>query len=849
MKYKFRRTVLFVDELTFPFIGLWNHWSKATCRGKRFAALLYRNQNTVTMKNSVLLLLSFLIPSLLLAQNSISGKVLDQDNQALEAAVVSLIDADKQKFLKAAIVTDKGTFVLYDVKNGNYIIKISMLGLQEYNSGKLSITKNLDMGTIVLKEDAESLDEVRIKTEKPLVQVLADKTVFNVQNTLNAAGDSGFDLLRKAPGVIVDNNDNVIVEGKTGVLFFIDGKPSVLRGEDLVNFLKTLQSSDIDSIEIITQPSSKYDAEGNAGIVNIVLKRDKTLGTNGTIGSGFTYGNFARYNNSVSFNNRTKKTSFYGTMSNRVGTSYDFMNLYRTQNNTIFDARTESERYNNSNNVRFGYDYYLNKKSTFGVLVSGNFNDGITESDTRTPIIPLGTNTPDQILVAGSDTSSEVSNLYGNINYKYNDKKGTTLNIDLDYGRYTSDRNNLQPNRYFDSTESVVLDEIINFMVTPITIQLTTAQFDYEQNFMKGKLGFGAKYSNINTDNQFDFYNRENAVDILDPRRTNNFVYDEKIAAAYINFNRKFQKVSLQMGLRMEHTHSDGILTSALDVNNDRVKRRYTNLFPSGGITYTANQNNSLALVYSRRIQRPNYQSLNPFVYNIDLLSFSQGNPFLQPQYTNNLRFSNTYKYTLTTSLSYSFISDYSAQVTEALNDDESLLIARNVANQRVVNLGISYPTRFAKWWNVYVSVNAYRSMFEATDENFNPIARNSLSLYAQNTFKLPNNWRAEVSGWYSSPSIWGGTYETRSLGSLNIAVQKKLWNDRMTLRLAVNDVLFTSPWAGDTRFGEVSILGNGGNDSRQFRVNLTYNFGRNEIRKARNRKTGIEDEKNRLGR
>jgi outer membrane receptor protein involved in Fe transport len=799
------------------------------------------------MKTIVFSIILFLTTIACYGQYSLKGTIQDEQGQPIEAAVISLLNAANKQFIKAALSNDSGNFEL-NVKKGTYLIKISYLGLKEYVK-TTTINGRKNLGKIVLIPAAENLDEVVIKTEKPMVQVMADKTVFNVQNTINAAGDSGFDLLRKAPGIIVDNNDNVIVEGKTGVLFYIDGKPSVLRGQDLVNYLKTIQSSDIESVEIITQPSSKYDAEGNAGIVNIVLKRDKSLGTNGTVGSGFTYGDFARYNNSLSFNNRNKKTSLYGTFSNRVGRSFSFINLYRTQSNTIFDARTETESYNNSNNARFGFDYYVNKKSTFGIIVSGNFNNRDSDSNSRTPIIPVGNVTPNQVLVAGSDTNSDVSNLYGNINYKYKNKKGYSLNIDLDYGQYNSDRTNLQPNTYFNGDESLILNEVINYMVTPITINLLTSKIDYEQNLGKGKLGVGVKFSHINTENQFDFFDRINGQDIVNLDRTNNFIYDEHVNAAYVNFSRKYKKLTIQAGLRMEHTSSDGRLTSSQVNNDDRVKRSYTDWFPSGGLTYQANQNNSLALVYSRRIQRPNYQSLNPFEYKIDELSFSKGNPFLQPQYTDNIRFSHTYKYTLTTSISYSFIKDYSARITEAVGTNQNFLIARNVANQRVVNLGLSYPTRFNKWWSVYVSMNAFRSMFEATNEDFNAISRNTLSFYAQNTFKLPNKWRAEVSGWYSSPSIWGGTYETRSLGSLNLAVQKKFMNDKMTLRLAVNDVLFTSPWRGDTRFGDLTIAGDGGSDSRQFRINLTYNFGRNEIRKARKRDTGIEDEKGRIGR
>jgi len=800
------------------------------------------------MKAYTFIIITFFSIHLAYSQSSIKGKIVDEKNQPLEAVVISLINTTNKKLFKAALSNDKGFFSLEKIKNGTYQIKITSLGLKEVVR-TIDLNQSIDLGTIIMQFETENLDEVVIKTEKPMVQVLADKTVFNIQNTINAAGDSGFDLLRKAPGIIVDNNDNVIVEGKTGVLFYIDGRPSVLRGQDLTNFLKALQSSDIDYIEIITQPSSKYDAEGNAGIINIVLKRDRSLGMNGTLGSGFTYGRFARYNNSVSFNNRNKRTSFYGTLSNRVGNTFGFINLFRRQNNTIFDAQTETKSYNNSNNARFGFDYYANKKSTFGILVSGNFNNGNSDSNSKTPIIPSGNTNPTQVLVAGSDTNSDVSNLFGNLNYKFNNKKGTTLNIDVDFGNYTSDRNNLQPNQYFNGTETTILSEVINFMITPIEINLFTSKIDYEQNLWKGKLGMGLKFSKVNTENQFDFFDRINEVDVINLDKSNNFIYDEQITAAYLNYKRKFKKFGFQTGIRVERTKSDGILTSDQANNDNRVKRDYINWFPSGGITYQVNKVNALALIYSKRIQRPNYQSLNPFEFKIDELSFRKGNPFLQPQYTDNIRLSHTYKYKLTTSISYSFIRDFSAQITEAVGSNQNFLTQRNVANQKVINLGVSYPTRFNKWWNVYVSLNANRNIFEATNPDFNPVSQNVVSLYAQNTFKLPNNFRLEVSGWYNSPSIWGGTYKIKSIGSLNLAVQKKIMNNKMTLRLAVNDVLFTSQWKGDTRFGNLAIIGNGGSDSRQFRINLTYNFGRNEIKKARKRKTGLEDEKNRIGR
>ncbi|WP_271766114.1 TonB-dependent receptor domain-containing protein [Aquimarina algiphila] len=796
----------------------------------------------------LIIVLVFLSMNISKAQNTIKGVVLDEQSKPVDAATISLIRSSNKEFITGVITNNKGEFNIENIKDGTYQGIISSLGFTDYTTALITIQgEDVDLGRISLVIKTESLDEVTVVAEKPIVQVMADKTVFNVQNTLSASGTSGYELLRKAPGVIVDNNDNLIVEGKTGVLIYIDDKPSVLRGEDLTNYLKTIQSSDVEAIEIITQPSSKYEAEGNAGIINIKLKRDKTLGTNGSLSAGITYGDFARYTSSVSFNTRNKKSNFFGTYSNRFGKSFSFIDLFRTQNNTIFDAKSETVNDNNSNNLKLGYDYFANKKSTFGIILTGNFNNVISDTDSRTPIIRQGNSNPEQVLIAGSDSDTQTSNLYANANYRYSDTLGYSMNIDLDYGQYNNDRTNLQPNQYFNGDETELQSETTNFFSTPIDITIFTSKADYEQNFLKGKLGLGIKYSNIDTENGFDFFDRISGQDIINLDQSNDFTYDEEIYAAYFNYNRKFKKINLQFGLRVEQTKSDGQLFSRQDTGDDRVKRDYTDFFPSGGITYQMNQKNSIALTYSRRIQRPNYQNLNPFEFKLNELSFRKGNPFLQPQYTDNIKLSHTHNYRLTTAISYSFVGDYFAQVTEAQGEDQNFIITRNVADQKIINLSISYPTKINNWWSVYYSLNAYRSIFEATNQDFVSVSQNTLSLYGQNTFSLPKGYKMEISGWFNSPSIWGGTYQIKSLGSLNLAFQKRFFSDKLTARLAFNDILYTSPWHGDTRFGDLSIRGNGGWDSRQVRFNLTYNFGSKEVKKSRKRKTGIEDEKNRI--
>ena len=784
----------------------------------------------------------------LVQAQTLEGTVKDTQNFTIPSAIVSIYTPDKVTLIKATISNANGQFRISNLENGSYVLTIKSMGFKPFTSATFTINKTSKVfETIVLEEATETLDEVVITAEKPMIQVLADKTVFNVDANISATGDSALELLRKAPGVIVDNNDTIIVEGKAGVLVYIDDKPSVLRGDDLVNYLKTLQSTAIEAIEIITQPSSKYDAEGSAGIINIKFKRDKGLGTNGSLATGVTYGDFARFNNSVSFNNRNKKTSLYGSFSNGFGKSTGFLNLFRTQSNTIFDARSESVFDANNNNARFGFDFYATETSTFGIILNGNFTDNTNNSSSRTPIIPEGNTIPDEVLIAESNTKTKTNNLYTNINYKYKTKEDVLINIDIDFGKYTNNRTNRQPNRYFNGTETTLLSETTNVMVTPIEIKLFTTKFDFEHPLLKGKLALGVKYASINTDNNFNFFNRLNGQDVLNESRTNAFNYNETVSAVYFNFNKAYKSITVQMGLRAEQTQSKGTLSGTQNNQDNVVKRNYTDWFPSGGITYKWNAKNTFALLYSKRIARPNYRSLNPFEYNTDELSFRKGNPFLQPQYTDNIKLSHTFNYRLNTSLSYSFIKDFSAQVTEAVGDDQNFIITRNVANQKIINLGISYPTALNDWWRIYASVNAYRSIYEATNPDFISTEQNTLNLYAQNTFSLPKGYTVEVSGWYSSPSVWGGTYRTKSLGSLNVAFQKKFMDDKLTARLALNDILFTSPWRGDTQFGDLFIDGSGGSDSRQLRINLSYNFGSNTVKKARQRDTGIENEKNRI--
>ncbi|AXG71693.1 outer membrane protein beta-barrel family protein [Kordia sp. SMS9] len=774
----------------------------------------------------------------------VTGKIVSETNEILPFVNV-LVNTLDGALVKATISNENGLFTLKDIAPKTYMLKISFVGYTTLSREITLGTKKNDLGTIIMSVSAESLEAVTVVAEKPIIQVEPDKTVFNVASMVGSAGNNGLEILRKAPGVRLDNDNNIVVEGKAGVLIYIDDRQSFLAGDDLTAFLQSLQADTIESIEIITQPSSKYDAAGNAGIINIKLKREKGLGTRGSVSSTVTVGDYARTNNSVSINSRFKKWTFFGSYSNFFGRSTGFINLFRTQGDKIFDAQTDSENDAFSNNFRTGADYYLSKESVIGTVVSVNLRDAASTSNSVTPIIDRNTRVTDSILRAPNSSENNSFNLNANVNYRYKDTLGTSFSVDLDYGRYTRERFNNQPNFYTTPTGEI-LNANITYQETPIDINIYAAKVDYGQKLGKGSFEAGAKVSKVITDNTFNFFDVINGVNNLNMNRSNEFEYDEKIYALYAKYNFALDKWKFQAGLRMERTDSQGELTAENTDQNQVVSRQYTDFFPSAGISYQANATNSLALSYSRRIQRPNYQILNPFEFQLDELSFSRGNPFLQPQYTDNFKISHTYKYTLTTSFSYSYISDFFAQVTEAEGENRNFLNTRNVADQEVYNLSISYPFKVNNWWRAYANVYGLYTKFTATNPAFITIDQNTFGFYAQTTFSLPKEIKLEVSGWYSSPSIWGGTYETQSLGSLNIAVQKSWGN--WTGKITMNDVLYTIPWQGVTQFGDLRIDGRGGSDSRNINFYVRYSFGNSDVKNAKKRDGSLEDEKGRIG-
>jgi iron complex outermembrane receptor protein len=801
---------------------------------------------TLLPMNTLFSIIFVLAAGICVAQSpaTIRGKVVDDTKAPQEFVNVVLHAAADSSIVKTELTDKEGKFEIMNMAAGSYFIRTNYIGFGDEVTANFSVKEGQDftLPTIAMKPMSNEMAEVEVVYKKPLVEVQAEKTVFNVEGTVNAMGLNAMELLRKAPGIMLDNNENISVKGRSGVAVYIDGRISPLNGDGLKAYLKSVPSSDIESIEIITNPSAKYDAAGSAGIINIKLKKNKNFGTNGNLQLGYAVWRYSKYNGSFNINHRTKKWNLFGSYSMNQDKFWSYHNMDRYQDSTRYDQKANHIGSNGFHNYKAGADYYINDKNTIGISLNGNYSDLEWWGDSRTEIYGRNSNDIVSLLNSETSTSTQRNNLRGNLNYQYSDTSGKTFSMDVDYGQYHIRTNTYQPNTYLFAGDANRVNRDYRF-ITPNDINLVSLKGDYEQKAWGGKIGLGFKSSYVETANTMDRYNIISGADVLDTLLSNHFTYKENINALYTNYNRKFNKIGLQLGLRLEQTVSEGILESHTKLANEQdrnVKRDYINLFPSGAVTYTQNEMNQWALSFSRRIDRPSYQDLNPFEFRLDELSYMKGNPFLQPQFGHVVELTHTYKYMFNTSLNYGFTKDVYASVLGVANDSASYLMQRNLGFEEVMGLNISAPIPVNKWLSIFVNANVGTKRVKA-DYNDIDIRVLNYSFFGQSTITLPKKYSLEVSGWYSGPSVWGGTFVTKPMGSLDFGAKKTFWNDRASLRLAFSDIFYTSRWTSESNMPTLSAVNRGGWESRQVRVSFSYNFGNQNI-KARERKTGADD-------
>ncbi len=800
---------------------------------------------------TLLLLLSSLFA---FGQSTISGTLQENDGAPVVFANIALYDSATEELTKVETTDENGAFKMLNIVDGNYYLLASYIGLEDIRQElEISGQGEIDLGVLSFGIGGIELSETIVTASRVMVEVKPDRTVFNVDGTINAAGSDAIELLRKAPGVTVDNNENINVLGRAGVLLYVDGKRIPIAGDELTNYLRNLSAEQIDKIDIISNPGAKYEAEGNAGIIDIKLKKAENVGANGTVSMNASQGKKFRGNTRFNGNVRTEKFNLFGNVGYNDNNGFNDINFNSTQNGLRLVESNNMNWSGSGFDFRIGGDYYLSDKHTIGVLASGGQFDNENLNNNRIAIGLQSSTTIDSILIAENVSLNDRTRNTYNLNYRYDTKNGTTLNVDLDYGSYDSEATLEQPNQYYDAAEEVVLTEVVNRYDTPSDIDISTLKIDFETQVVGGTLGAGTKLSNVVSDNTFLVYNVHGGESIRNDNNSNRFKYDEMVYAGYVSFARPLgDRWNMSLGLRGEQTKATGDLQAFNpDLTEPPVEIDYLSWFPNAGLTFTLNPTNTFNLNYGRRINRPDYNVLNPFNFQLSEISYEKGNPFLNPEIVNNVELGYTLMYRYNFKLSYSFTTN---QITRLIAPDEfdpraNFISWDNLAEQSVWSFNASAPVDLSTKWNVYsnLSISHLDNQADYGDGAVVDVQAWSYSIYQQHTLTLPGGFKGEVSGYFAGPGVWGGVFEYDTSWALNFGVQKKFLQDQLNVKLSFNDVFYQSGWSGVSRFDGLVSSGSGNWDSRRASLSMSYNFGNQKIQ-SRQRKTGLEDEASRVG-
>ena len=765
---------------------------------------------------------------------------------AVEFANVALYNDSDSSLVKVETSDENGSFELQALNPGNYYLAATYVGLSDLQVPGISLEpdQKLDLGVLSFAPSAIEIAEATVTAQRVMVETKADRMVFNVQGTINSVGSDAISLLRKAPGVLVDNNNNISVLGRSGVLIYVDGKQLPLTGDDLAVYLQNLPAEQIDRFEIITNPGARYQAQGNAGIIDIRLKKDKNLGANGSVNGTYSQGEYSRYNISGSGNYRDKNLNIFGNAGLGQVNSFHNMNFYSEQNEIGLDEKVRETFDRQNYNFRIGTDFFLAKNHTLGFIVSGGENTGKRLTLDRIAISPKDTPSQiDSILVANTDANNDRAQNTYNVNYRFDNGKGQSLNIDLDYGRYENNSIRHQPNIYYDANEEIILSKSITNFDTPTNIDIYTAKVDYEKSAWGGRLGFGAKYSRVVSDNTFLVFDEFNGENIQNDTLSNIFKYDESIYAGYINYARQLgEKWSFSAGLRAEQTDATGDLQAFLpELQEPPVEINYLSWFPSAGLIWQLAEKHSLSLNYGKRINRQDYSVLNPFRYQLSKISYRKGNPFLKPEIVNNMELGYTLAQRYNFKLAYSKTDDQITRLIAPAEDDPlaNFITWENLAEQTVISFNASVPVQITKWWNAYFNASAsyLDNQADYGDGAIVDVQAYTYSIYQQHTFNLPAGIKGEISGYYSGPGVWGGVFKYDSNWSLDLGLQRKFLKDRLNVRISASDLFYETGWSGYSDFAGLYSAGNGWWDSRRVSISLSYNLGNQcKITKAKNR-------------
>lgn len=789
----------------------------------------------VYLKTNISLLLLLALVQITKAQPLVNTKsdfsitVLHHHSQPAEGATIQLLN--NNKLIKVAIADIKGMATFDNITAGTYTFIISLTGYQSFTSAPYIFPDSPRFTTIRLQSISTTLQNVKVTAKKPFIEHMQGKTILNIDAAATNVGTTVLELLEKSPGVMVDRNGGISLQGKAGVMIMIDDKPTYLSGTDLNDLLSNMNSSQINLIELMPTPPAKYDASGNAGIINIKTKKNKTKGFNGTISETATQGVYPKNNNNLILNYHTGKFNLflnYNLSIFKYLTDIYALRKYYDDNNNIIsvlDQPTYFQGLSTTNTLKMGADYYITPKTTIGISLGGiSIHRKGTSDAAATWLNTIGA--IDSSISTTSNSNSTFKNSSINVNFRHNFSSAQEFTIDMDGLNYKLNNkqqfNNqlLAPNGYSESSKGNI----------PSSINILSVKADHTLHFGEtNSLQSGFKLSHINTDNIAAYQNFDGINWQEDYSRSNHFIYTENIKALYSSMEMQRRNFSIQMGLRYEFTKYNANQLGNVVQKDSAFSRSYGALFPSGYLSYRVDSSNTFTFTIGRRIDRPAFEDLNPFKFIINKYTYQSGNPFIVPQYSWNLELSHQYKEILTTGFSYSIVKNYFAQLF--LTDTITGLLYYSQGNVgRTHNLGLSSSLTLSplKWWTFNLS--AFFNHKELKGYKDNPDFKsdiNQLRINLSNQFSFAKVYTGDLSGFYTTRARNDLQEELYPTGQLSLGISKPVLKKKGTLKCSIRDIFYTNAMEGLTQFFKATEYFIVRRDSRVISLSLTYRFGK----------------------
>jgi len=785
------------------------------------------------------------------ATSLFTGKILTEKYVPAEDATVTLLSLPDSSVVKTTASSQAGVFQFDNIVSGLYLISIRKIGYNKYHSQQYRAVagKKIDIGEVILSPENQQLGEVTITAKKDYIQVMPDKTVLNVDRSILSAGNSVLDILTTAPGVRVRDN-SILFKGGQKALIAINGKPvGNLTDDQLADLLKSYQSNMISQVELIANPSAKYDASGGGGVINIILKKSKDLGFRASIVENASYGQDYKFNSGINMNYRTDKFNFFGNYSfadNKLPRLLDIdRNIYDDNQLTNIDVDYNSTSYTKTNNYNAGVDYTIDSKQTVGILFYGYHSSAGIDKFSDTYIRNNGS--LDSLLTTQSHVDRDITNLNYNVNYKgtFGKNNGTSLTADFDYSTYDRSSFELIKNYFYLTDGTSYRAPVFYTDNSPSSINIRSERIDFSQQLSKNSsLSAGVKNNQVNSDNIINFDQGADTTNFLAiPSLTDHFIYKERINAAYASYNDKFGKSDLTLGLRAEQTNSYG-----KSYHPDKtVARSYFDLFPNVNWTQAVDTNNQVSIGYDRRITRPNYQDLNPFVGFIGQYSYSTGNPFLKPEYHNVYSISDLYKEKYKVELRLTVTQDMFAPVFEQ-NDSTKVYIStiNNIGTRYEYETEFTVPVDITKWWNINIDLEAGYAKYIYNQDS----ARKStyeLNLQLNQSFTINKGLKAEIYGFYSSPTYYG-IKQYQAQFAMRAGLSQSVLHNNGSIKLMLTDIFNSDKYQYTSNYENLDLTGREKVGSRFLMLTFTYRFGKQTVKSQSRHAGGNADDQKRLG-